>query len=273
MLKLVVCIKQVPMVSELPWDSKRGTLKRELADGMMNPTCKHALEAALSLKNRFGGTITAVSMGPPMAEEVLREAVAMGADRGILLSDPMIAGADTLATSSAIARLIEKECSDFDLVFCGCNTIDSETAQVAPQLTEELDIPGVMYVDEFELRDNMLTVQRTVDGFLETLMLELPGLISVTTRHFIPRFASFSGLQDAFAQIEIEQYGADHIGLLPENAGQKGSPTKILDVYSPTTNKKNMVLSGSPRKIVEELFNRFDDKIGSAIGKDLKEYE
>ncbi|MBU2514834.1 electron transfer flavoprotein subunit beta/FixA family protein [bacterium] len=273
MLNLVTCIKQVPMVSELPWDSKRGTLKREMADGMMNPACKHALEAALLLKNKFSGHITAITMGPPMAEEVLHEAIAMGADRGILLCDPHMAGADTLATSYTLARLIEKECADFDLVLCGCNTTDSETAQVAPQLTEELDVPGVMYVDQFELSDKSLRMQRTVDGFLETLEMELPGLISVSTQQYSPRYASFSGLQEAFNESDIKIYGIKDIGVDPELTGKKGSPTKILDVYSPMANKDNIVLSGSPRNVVEELFKKFDDKIGSAIGKDLKEYE
>ena len=273
MLKLVTCIKQVPMVSELPWDSKRGTLKREIAGGMMNPACKHALEAALLLKNKLGAEITVITMGPPMAEEVLHEALAMGADRGILLTDPLMAGADTLATSYTLARVIEKECIDFDLIFCGCNTTDSETAQVAPQLTEELNVPGVMYVDDFELKGKTLTIKRGVDGFLETLQLDLPGLISISTEHYSPRYPSFGGLQDAFDDVDIKVMNVSDIGIEPEETGHKGSPTKILDVYSPTTNKNNIVLSGSPRKIVEELFSRFDDKIGSAIGKDLKEYE
>ena len=131
MLKLIVCIKQVPMVSELPWDSKTGTLKRDMAEGMMNPACKHALEAALQIKNHHLAHITTLSMGPPMAEEILRESLAMGADRGILLTDPRMAGADTLITSYTLARAIIKECPDFDLILCGCHTSDSERSRSA----------------------------------------------------------------------------------------------------------------------------------------------
>ncbi len=273
MLKLVTCIKQVPMVSELPWDAKTGTLKRELAEGMMNPACKHALEAALLLKNRHGAHITAISMGPPMAEEVLREAVAMGADRGILLSDYPMAGADTLSTSYTLARAIEKECPDFDLILSGCYTNDSETAQVGPQLLEELNIPGATFVDQFEIKGNTIRMNRTVDEYLEILEMDLPGLITVSTHQYNPRYASLSGVEDAFNRADITRLGIDDLGIEPEMTGIKGSATRILDVYSPTTEKKNDVITGSPKQIVEELFAKYDDKIGSAIGKDLKDYE
>jgi electron transfer flavoprotein beta subunit len=135
-MNMVVCIKQVPMVSELPWDPATGTLRREMSEGMMNPACRHALEAALQLKALHGGTVTVMSMGPPMAEEVLRQAIALGADRGLLISDPLMAGADTYATSLTLARAIKVYCPCFDLILCGCQTSDSETAQVGPQVAE-----------------------------------------------------------------------------------------------------------------------------------------
>ena len=128
MLKMIVCMKQVPMVSDLPWDPITGTLTRGAAEGMMNPACKHALEAALLLKEKHDGHITAITMGPPSAEEILREAIALGADRCLMVSDPKMAGADTLATSFTLARAIEIFCPDFDLILCGCHTSDSETA-------------------------------------------------------------------------------------------------------------------------------------------------
>ena len=186
MVKMVVCIKQVPMVSELPWDPATGTLKRDLAEGMMNPACRSALEAALRIREAEGGEITAITMGPPMAEEVLREAIALGADRGILLTDRRMAGADTSVTSYTLARAIEKTCPGFDLVLCGFATSDSETAQVGPQLAEELDIPGVAYVDEIELSGRTVRMQRLADNFLETLEMDLPGLVTVTTGVYSP---------------------------------------------------------------------------------------
>ncbi len=273
MLKLVTCIKQVPMVSELPWDAKKGTLKREIAEGMMNPACKHALESALLLKNKLGAHITAITMGPPMAEEVLREAIAMGADRGIMLSDPCLAGADTLATSSTLARAIEKKCPDFDLILCGCHTNDSETAQVGPQLLEELAIPGVTFIDQFEIKGKTIQMHRTVDDYLEILEMNLPGLITVTTHLHNPRYPTLSGLEEAFNQSDILHLGIEELNMDAANTGIKGSATRILDVYSPASEKQNVVLTGSAKQIVEELFERYDDRIGSAIGKDLKDDE
>jgi electron transfer flavoprotein beta subunit len=270
MLKLVVCIKQVPMVSELPWDPATGTLKRDLAEGMMNPACRSALDAALRLRENMGGEITAITMGPPMAEEVLREAVALGADRGVLLTDRNMAGADTAVTSHTLARAIERACPGFDIVLCGSSTSDSETAQVGPQLAEELNVPGVTYVDELEISGRTVRMRRLADNFLETLEMDLPGLVTLTTGVYAPRHVPLGGLQAAFAGADIVSLDAAAIGLDPEQIGAKGSATKILNVYSPTAGKKNVVLTGAPKQIVEQLFARFDDKIGGAIGQDLK---
>lgn len=270
MMKMVVCIKQVPMVSELPWDPATGTLQRDLAEGMMNPACRSALDAALRIKETAGGEITAITMGPPMAEEVLREAIALGADRGILLTDRKMAGADTSVTSHTLARAIERACQGFDLVLCGCSTSDSETAQVGPQLAEELDIPGVAYVDEIELSRGAVRMRRISDHFLETLEMDLPGIITVTTGHYAPRHVPLGGLQAAFTGAQIDSLDAEAVGLDPERIGARGSATKIRNVFSPTAGKKNIVLTGAPKRIVEQLFDLFDDKIGGAIGKDLK---
>ncbi|MDX9788058.1 MAG: electron transfer flavoprotein subunit beta/FixA family protein [Desulfobacterales bacterium] len=267
-MKLVVCIKQVPMVSELPWDSKTRTLKRHLAEGMMNPACRHALEAALQLK-RNDTEITVLTMGPPMAEEILREAIALGADRGLLMTDPRLAGADTFATSRALALAIRKYCQDFDLVLCGCQTSDSETAQVGPQLAEELDVPGVAYIEALSIDRSLLTVRRVCDNFLEELEMDLPALVTVSTRQFYPRYVHMAGIEDAFNRADIFKITADDLGLSPEQTGINSSPTRILTVFSPTAEKKNILLKGTPKKIVDQFLDAFDDKITSAIGKDL----
>jgi electron transfer flavoprotein beta subunit len=269
-LKLVVCIKQVPAVSELPWDAATGTLKRDLAEGMINPACKHALEAALQLKERHGGRIVVFTMGPPMAEEVLREAMAMGADQGVLLTDRAMAGADTSVTSFTLARAVAGVCPDFDLVMCGNRTIDSETAQVGPQLAEELKIPGAANVHQLTLSGKILRLERLSDNFLETLEMDLPGLVTISTREYFPRYVSMEGIQDTFDKGTILSLGAKDLGLDINLLGSKASPTRILDVYSPTAKKNNVVLKGSPKKIVEELFTRFGDKIGGVIRKDIK---
>jgi electron transfer flavoprotein beta subunit len=270
MLKMVVCIKQVPMVSELPWDPVTGTLQRDLAEGMINPACRSALEAALRIRKAEGGEINVITMGPPAAEEVLREAIALGADHGVLLTDRRMAGADTAVTSFTLARAIEKTFPGFDLVLCGFSTSDSETAQVGPQLAEELAIPGVAYVDEIEVAGRAVRMQRISDNFLETLEMDLPGLISVTTSAYTPRYVPLGGLQASFDAADIVSLDAAKLGLDPELIGAKGSATKILNVYSPVAKKKNIILTGTPKRIVEQLFERFDDKIGGAISKDLK---
>lgn len=269
-LRLVACIKQVPMVSELPWDSKSGTLRRDVAEGMMNPACANALEAALQIKRRYGGHISAITMGPPMAAEVLYEAIAIGADSGVLLTDPRMAGGDTYVTSFTLARAIEKVCPDFDLILCGCYTSDSETAQVGPQLAEELDIPGAAYIEQIEIIDRTIRMQRLSDDFIETLEMDLPGLVTVTTAANVPRYPHLEGLETAFDQPNINTLNADDLNLDPTVIGVQGSPTKILNVYSPTAEKKNLMMKGAAKKIVDKLFAEFGDRISGAIGKDLK---
>jgi len=274
MLKLIVCMKQVPMVSELPWDARTGTLKRDMADGMMNPACKHALEAALYLKQQYGAHIISLTMGPPMAEEILRESLAMGADRGILLTDRRMAGADTLVTSRTLAQAIRRECPDFDLILCGCYTSDSETAQVGPQLAEELDIAGAAYVKNLEMAEGRtLRLVREADGFLETLEMDMPGLVTITTREYTPRYVPLGGLQKAFETGMIRVLNADDIGIDPAQTGMKASPTRILNVFSPTARKENIVLQGGIKRMADELFERFGDRISGAMGKDIITHE
>jgi electron transfer flavoprotein beta subunit len=273
MLKLVVCMKQVPMVSELPWDTRTGTLRRDLADGMMNPACRHALEAALQLKQEHDAHITVLTMGPPVAEEILREAMAAGADRGVLLTDRRMAGADTFATSLTLGRAIEHICPEFDLVLCGSYTSDSETAQVGPQLAEELNVPGVAYVDRIEIGRRTARMQRLADDYLETMEMDLPGLVTISPTYYAPRYIAIGGLADAFDLAHIDRVTLEDLTIDPDLTGQKGSPTQILDVYSPTALKKNMVLKGAPKKVVQELFEKFGDKLSGAIGKDLQRLE
>lgn len=272
-LKIVVCVKQVPVVSELPWDRRTGALRRETADGAMNPACRRALEAALRIKSGRVVSITAVTMGPPMAEEILREAVALGADRGALLTDRRMAGADTLATSFTLAAAIKKECPDFDLVLCGATTTDSETRQVGPQLAEELGAPGAACVERIDIRGAIIRVRRVSDDFLETLEIEMPAVLTISDTAFEPRYVTLAGLEDAFEQADIVTLDATALGLDPDALGGKGSPTRILNVFSPTAEKKNTVLRGDPKKIVQQLFEKFENVIGGVLEKDLKPHE
>ena len=268
-MKLVVCIKQVPMVTELPWDNKTGKLRRDLSEGVMNQACKHALEAALKLKESYSGHITAVTMGPPQAKEVLYEAAAMGADAGVLISDKAIAGCDTLATSYTLACAIKKACPDFDLILCGCYTSDSETGQVGPQLAEDLNLPEAAWVEYMEIHNRTLSVTRQADGFLENLEFDLPGLVTISTRRYLPRYISFSAINTSFDEAQIITLDAKAINADPLKIGQAGSPTRILGISSPKSGKKNVVIKGPAKRVALELFERFGERIAGAIGKDM----
>ena len=286
--KIIICIKQVPMVSELPWDAKTGTLKRELAQGMMDPSSRRAVEAGLQIKEIRAAAgeqtrIVALSMGPPMAAEILYQAKALGADKGVLLSDRAMAGADTFLTSFILAQYIKKQAPDVDLVLCGSQSSDSETAQVGPQLAGELSIPAIGYASDIKLQGNMVRVQRHVDDFLEILEMDLPGLVTIDQGAYDPRYTSLGGVQDAFNdaskdaaskdaafEADIIQVNAKELGLDPAFNAVKDSPTRILDVYSPTTQKENIVLKGAPKIVVDQLFDEYGKIISSAMGKDLK---
>ena len=267
------------MVSELPWDAKTGTLKRELAQGMMDPSSRRAVEAGLQIKEIRSAAgehtqIIALSMGPPMAAEILYQAKAVGADKGVLLSDRRMAGADTFLTSFILAQYIKRQEPDVDLVLCGSQTSDSETAQVGPQLAGELSIPAIGYASDIKLQGNLLRVQRHVDDFLEILEMDLPGLVTIDQGAYDPRYTSLGGVQDAFEynaeDTDIVQVDAKGLGLDDTFNAVKDSPTRILDVYSPTTQKENMVLKGAPKIVVDQLFDGYGKIISSAMGKDLK---
>ena len=275
LLDIIVCIKQVPMVSELPWNSKTGTLKRELAQGMMDPSSQLALEAGLRLrqtgrKNGRDIQVTALSMGPPMAEEVLHQAISLGADQGVLLTDRQMAGADTFLTSFILGRYIKKFKPHAGLVLCGSQTSDSETAQVGPQLACELDLPAIGWAMDIQLKDQFVVVKRHVDDFMETLEMDLPGLVTIDQGAFVPRYAGLAGVADAFASPRVTLVTASDLELDEKFNALGNSPTKILDVFSPTTQKEGRVLKGAAKTVVGQLFTDYGKIISSAMGKDLK---
>ena len=273
MLNIIVCIKQVPMVSELPWNAKTGTLKRELAQGMMDPASSRALEAALQIKETTGAHICALTMGPPMAEEVLHQANALGADEGVLLTDRQMAGADTFLTSHILARYIQNHHKNADLLICGSQTSDSETGQVGPQLAEELGIPAVCYAGQIRVKQGAVEVTRHVDDFYEVLEMDLPGLVTIDLNAYKPRYLALEGVQTAFENPMVKSVSAKDLGLGQGFNALKDSPTRIIDVYSPTTQKENRVLKGAVKKIVDQLFDDYGKIISGAMGKDLKTHE
>ena len=259
------------MVTELPWDEKTGTLRRDLAAGMMNPACKHALEAALQIKEKFSAKITAITMGPPAAEEVLREALALGADKGIIICDRLLAGSDTYATSLVLTAAIKKECPKFDLILCGAYTADSETAQVGPQLAEELDLPAAAYVEKLEIYGRTLRVRRLVDNFRETLEMEFPALVTVSMENYRPRYTELMGLENAFGGNGVIVLGAAALGINASLFKNKGSRTKVRKVFLRKAQKENVILQGTPSSVVTEFLNKYQRKISTAISKSIEE--
>jgi len=261
------------MVSELPWNSKTGTLKRELAEGMMDPASRRALEAALQIKESQGAHICVVTMGPVMAQEILYQAKALGADKGILLTDRRMAGADTFLTSFILSRVIQREYKHFDLVICGSQTSDSETAQVGPQLAEELGIPAIGYVNQICVKKDIIEARRHVDDFHEVLSMNLPGLITIDIAAYKPRYLALEGVENAFENPDIQIIDAEKLGLDNSFNALKDSPTRIIDVFSPIAQKENRQLKGAVKKIVDQLFAEYGEVISSAMGKDLKTHE
>ncbi len=271
MLNLVVCLKQVPMVTELPWDEKTGTLRRDLAAGMMNPACKHALEAALQIKEKYSANITVITMGPSAAQEVLREALALGADRAILICDRLLAGSDTFATSWILAEAIKKECPKFDLLLCGAYTSDSETAQVGPQLAEKLDLPAAAYIEKLEINGRTLCVRRLVDNFRETLEMEFPALVTVSMENYEPRYTKLVGLENSFNENSIIILDAGSLGINASVMEKQGSRTKVRKVFLRKAEKENVLLQGTAATVVTEFLNKYQRKIGTAIGKSIED--
>lgn len=258
-------------MTELPWDEKTGTLRRDLAAGMMNPACKHALEAALQIKEKLPAKITVITMGPPTAEEVLREALALGADEAILICDRLLAGSDTFATSLVLKEAIKKKCPKFDLILCGAYTTDSETAQVGPQLAEELDLPAAAYVEKLEISGRTLRVRRLVDNFRETLKMEFPALVTISMENYRPRYAGLAGLENAFEENDIAVLDAKSLGLNAASIETKGSRTNVRKVFLRKAQKGNVILPGAAAHVVNEFLDKYQRKIGTVIGKSIEE--
>lgn len=249
-MNILVCIKQVPSVMKVRFDQQRWTLAREGAPNMINPFDLHGIEAALDLKEHYGGEVTVMTMGPQQSEEALREALAMGADRAVLLTDPAFSGADTLATSYSLARTIER-LGSFDLIICGTQSTDSDTAQVGPQLAEELQLPLVTYARKWHLEGERLVIERVVDGFLEVLDCGLPALITVSQKANIPRLPPFEAIEQAFKERKILQWSLKDIEIEPQKVGLSGSATRVQEIYEPEKKRRVEFLTGEPEEVVE----------------------
>jgi electron transfer flavoprotein beta subunit len=251
-MKIVVMIKQVPDTNEVRLDKATGTLIRKGVPSIINPEDKNALEAALQVKEQQGATVVAVSMGPPQAEDALREALAMGADEAILLTDRAFAGADTWATASALGIALTK-IGDYDLVLAGRQAIDGDTAQVGPQLAEYLGVPQITYVRGFVVKGDSVKAERVLEDGYEEIEAALPALLTITQEANEPRYPHAGAIISAYREREVVSWGAADVGADPESVGLKGSPTQVKRSFTPPPKEPGQILSGGPAEAAKDL--------------------
>lgn len=258
-MKIIVCIKQVPDTTEVRLDPVTGTLIREGVPSIINPDDKSGIEAAIRIKEQIPGTtITLVSMGPTQADVAMREAMAMGCDDAILISDRAFGGADTWATSSTVAAAIKK--LDYDLIIAGRQAIDGDTAQVGPQIAEHLALPQVSYVEEVvEVTNDKIVLKRQFEDRYHIVEAKLPCLITTLAELNDPRYMSVGGIVDAYREKEVKICTlADMEDTVDQaNIGLKGSPTRVKKSFTKEAKGKgelfNVDADEAVRIIVEKL--------------------
>ena len=258
-MNIVVCIKQVPDTTEIKINPVTGTLIRDGVPSIMNPDDKGGLEMALRLKDQYGAHVTVITMGPPQADQILREAFAMGVDRAILLTDRKFAGADTLATSNALAGALRT--LEWDLIITGRQAIDGDTAQVGPQTAEHLDIPQVSYVCglEVEKGGKALRVTRETEDGVQILEAQMPCLLTVLSSAVKPRYMSAPGIVEAYNK-NVEIWSADKIDVDETKLGLKGSPTKVLKAFTKGLKAPGEVFEVDPEEAVGIIISRLKEK-------------
>lgn len=257
-MNIIVCIKQVPDTTDVKIDPVTNTLIREGVASVINPFDTYAIEEAVRLKEKFGGKVTILTMGPPQAQQALKDAISVGADEAILLSDRAFAGSDTLATSYTLASGIKK-IGSFDMILCGKQASDGDTAQVGPGISTHLNIPQVTYIKKIEgITDGKARVERLVEEGFEIIEVPLPCLMTVVKEINEPRLPSLKGKMKA-SKAEITTWTAKDLGLDPVRLGLNGSPTKVVKIFSPPPRLGGQILKGEPDetagKLVELLRN------------------
>ena len=257
-MKIVVCIKQVPDTTEIKINPATGTLIRDGVPSIMNPDDKGGLEMALRLKDQYGAEVTVITMGPPQADAILREAFAMGVDRAILLTDRAFAGADTLATSNALAGALRS--LDYDLVIGGRQAIDGDTAQVGPEMAEHLGLPQISYVTGLEYDGkNTLTVKKETEEGYQMLSVEMPCVLTVLATANKARYMTVSGIMDAFEK-EVEIWTAAKIDIAPEKLGLKGSPTRVKKSFTKAQKGAGETFEVDAEEGVNIIINKLKEK-------------
>lgn len=263
-MKAIVCVKQVPDTSGKVAVNPDGTLNRASMATIINPDDKNAVEAALRLKDETGCKVVVITMGPPPAQGMLRELLAMGADEGVLVSAREFGGSDTFATSQILAAAIKRlGLEDDDIVFCGRQAIDGDTAQVGSQIAEKLDIPQISYAADIKKEGATVTVKRMLEDGYMTIQTKTPCLITCIKELNAPRYMSLGGIMDCYAKpIEVYDYNTlkDDPLIDPTTIGLKGSPTNIFKSFTPPQKGQGRMLAGADKATCEELVGELQKK-------------
>ena len=262
-MKIVVCIKQVPDTSDIKW-SENNTIIREGVESILNPYDSYALEMALKIKDKLPSSeITALTMGPHQAKDILKRAIATGADRGILLSDKKFAGADTQATSKTLSAIIKNKFPDVDLIICGQFAIDGDTAQTGPSIAAHLNFPQLTYVKELvDVDESSVTIKKETDYGSQTVKMMLPGVLCVIKNKEVPRKFTIKGTIKAY-NTDIETYSLLDTGLTPKEVGISGSPTYVSKAFRPQRQKECEFFDYSNNP--EEITNIIAEKLSNFI--------
>jgi len=255
-MNIVVCVKQVPNTVEVKINPETNTLIREGVESIINPFDMYAIEEGLRLKERFGGKVTVITMGPPQAQDALREAISLGVDEAILLSDRAFAGSDTWATSLILSKAIEK-IKDFDLVICGKQASDGDTAQVGPGIAAHLNLPQATYVRRvdtvhLDTTPHIMVVERLLEEGYEIYEVELPALITVVKEIAEPRMPSLKGKMRARKEV-IPAWTNKELDIPLDKIGLKGSPTQVVKIFTPPHKEGGKVFTGEPEDVVSKL--------------------
>ena len=257
-MRIIVPIKQVPETSNVKMDPETGTMIREGVEQIINPLDLYAIEEGIILKERFGGEVIVLSMGPPKAEIAIREAIAMGCDNGILLTDKAFAGADTYATSYTISQAVRR-LGNFDLILCGERATDGDTGQVGPGIGAWLGIPFVTYVSSIkEVNTDHVVVERMVEEGYEVLKVKLPALLTVVKEINYPRLPTLRGKQRA-KKIDIIKWGPGDIDAEKNKIGLNGSPTRVVKIDKPKIARNGKIFTVKDERDIEKAINLFID--------------
>ncbi|MCK5654806.1 MAG: electron transfer flavoprotein subunit beta/FixA family protein [Candidatus Aureabacteria bacterium] len=256
-MDIVICIKQVPDTTDIRIDPETNTLVREGVASIINPFDMYAIEEGVRIKEKYGGKVTVISMGPPQVEAALREAISLGVDEAVLLSDRAFAGSDTLATSFALSEGLKK--IGYDIIICGKQAIDGDTAQVGPGIATHLDIPQITYVKKIEkIEDGKIVSERMVEEGYEVVESTLPVLLTVVKEINEPRLPSLKGKIKA-KKSEIKIITAEDLKIDTGKVGLDGSPTWVMKIFTPPKKEGGKIFKGTADEVVAELMNEIQN--------------